>query len=184
MDGRRSRWRGGDEGAALTTSCRQASSSPPSPATDFRIRRQAGPRRGGVPSLRRAVGLRSTGVAHRTVHWAVWAVSHSLWRNAAPPIRPAAEPRAPTGTRIAGHHHTTQQPRFVHRVSSSHIADQVEFAQQRGNGLVGPVAAARRPNPPDRNGPPPSAVGYQPRVLHSPRCGRSAPSVESLPWPG
>ena len=25
---------------------------------------------------------------------------------------------------------------------------------------------------------------YQPRSRHSARCGRSAPSVESLPWPG
>jgi hypothetical protein len=30
----------------------------------------------------------------------------------------------------------------------------------------------------------PSGVGHQPRSRHSPRCGRSTPSVESLPWPG
>jgi hypothetical protein len=28
------------------------------------------------------------------------------------------------------------------------------------------------------------AFGYQPRPRHSARCGRSAPSVVSLPWPG
>src|SRR3954471_10289445 len=29
-----------------------------------------------------------------------------------------------------------------------------------------------------------SATGYQPRSRHSARCGRSAPMVVSLPWPG
>ena len=30
----------------------------------------------------------------------------------------------------------------------------------------------------------PGPHGYQPRSRHSARWGRSAPSVESLPWPG
>lgn len=58
-----------------------------------------------------------------------------------------------------------------------------------GNWLASPRRSPKAPQPAPRSdflGQPtcPDAPGYQPRSRHSARCGCSAPSVVSPPWPG